>query len=269
MTYPNHPPIPPTTGPPTTPPVWTTPVAAPEPTPRPVIRWGMGDVLIGLGLWVLGAVFVAIVLIATGDVTETSGEDLGLGALALSLVAGWPGFVGWPIVATMWKGQHSLRLDFGLEVRPIDFAWGLLGGVVALAVSIAGAVVWSLVSNTPTPTNTDILPSRPGLGAAIVLVILVAICTPIVEELFFRGLFLRAVGRRWNLTVGVIVTSLVFGLLHAQGGTWAEAGFFVLVTASYGAVFALLVVRAGGRLGPSIIAHMCVNIVGVLGTFLL
>jgi len=57
--------------------------------------------------------------------------------------------------------------------------------------------------------------------------------------------------------------------LHAQGGTWAEAGFFVLVTASYDAVFALLVVRAGGRLGPSIIAHMCVNIVGVLGTFLL
>ncbi len=265
MTFPTRPPIPPGAQPPTQPPPPTVPVA---PT-RPVIGWGMGDVLIGLGLWLFGAIVVAIVLVATGDLTETSATDIGVGALTISVVAGWPGFLGWPIVATFWKGQRSLRRDFGLEVRPIDIGWGVLGGVVALAISIAGAVVWSLLADSAPPSNTDVLPTRPDVLTALVLIVLVAVCTPVVEELFFRGLFLRSVGRRWNLTAGVVISSLVFGLLHAQGGTWAEAGFFVFVTASYGAVFALLVVRAGGRLGPSIIAHMCVNIVGVLGTFLL
>jgi membrane protease YdiL (CAAX protease family) len=58
-------------------------------------------------------------------------------------------------------------------------------------------------------------------------------------------------------------------LFHAQGGTWGQAAFIVGVTATYGAVFALLVIRADGRLGPSILAHMCVNAVGVLGALYL
>ena len=37
---------------------------------------------------------------------------------------------------------------------------------------------------------------------------------------------------------------------------------------SAGAVFALLVVRAEGRIGPSIVAHAVVNTIGVLGLFL-
>jgi membrane protease YdiL (CAAX protease family) len=241
---------------------------APTPPPRPLIRWGLGDVLIALLLWLMGGIVVSLVLIATGTV-EASATDLGLGALAISLVAGWPGFLGWPIIATRWKGQRSLARDFGLTIQPIDLAWGLLGGVGALFVSFVGGVLWNVFSGSATPSNSDFLPSKPSVFTALVVFFLVAICTPIVEELFFRGLFLRSLGRRWNLTVGVIVSSLVFGLFHAQGSSWAQAAFIVLVTAGYGAVFALIVIRADGRLGPSIIAHMIVNSVGVAAAFLL
>lgn len=227
----------------------------------------MGDVLIGLVLWLVGGVIALFVLLALGDDTSSLTE-MSLLAITVSLVSGWLGLLGWPIVATWWKGQRSLTRDFGLAFRPIDLAWGLLGGFVALCISFVGTVVWSVLSSDPSPTNTDFLPTRPGPLTVLALVVLIAVCTPIVEELFFRGLCLRAVGRRWNLAVGVVVSSLVFGLLHVQGSSWAEAGFMVLVTASYGAVFALLVVRAGGRLGPAIVAHMCVNIVGVLATVL-
>jgi membrane protease YdiL (CAAX protease family) len=58
-------------------------------------------------------------------------------------------------------------------------------------------------------------------------------------------------------------------MMHAQGDSWAELIFLVGVTASFGAVFALLVVRAQGRLGPAIVAHMCVNAVGVFGALYL
>lgn len=268
MTLPDRPPVAPGAEPPTLP-SGPPPPPSPIPSPhsRPVIRWGMGDVVIGLALWVVGGVIGLFVLLAMGDDT-TSITDLSLGAIAVSLMSGWLGLLGWPIVATWWKGQRSLVRDFGLRFRPIDLAWGALGGFVALAVSVAGTILWSLLSSEPSPTNTEFLPERPGAPTVVALVVLVAIATPIVEELFFRGLTLRSIGRRWNLVVGVIASSLVFGLLHVQGSTFAEAAFMVLVTASYGAVFALLVVRAGGRLGPAIVAHMCVNTVGVLATVL-
>lgn len=265
--YPTEPPTPPFAGPPTTPP-WIPDPMAPEP-PRPRIRWGMGDVVIGLALWIVGGIVGSLILLGTGEVSGDSLTDLSLGAITISLVCGWPGFLGWPIVATYWKGQRSLRLDFGLDVRPIDLGWGVLGGLVALVLSAAGGVIWTLISNESTPSNTEFLPTKPSALTALVIFFLVAVCTPIVEELFFRGLFLRSVGRRWNLTVGVIVTSLIFGLFHAQGESLAQMAFIVAVTASYGAVFALLVVRANGRLGPSVIAHMCVNAVGVLGALYL
>jgi membrane protease YdiL (CAAX protease family) len=244
------------------------PVGPTAPVPRPLIRWGLGDVFIALLIWLVGGIMVSIVLIAFGAV-EADTTDLGLGALALSMVAGWPGFLGWPIIATWFKGQRSLALDFGLTIEPIDLAWGLLAGVGALFVSFVGSFVWSLLSGSSTPTNSDFLPTKPSVFTALGVFVLVAICTPIVEELFFRGLFLRALGRKWNLTVGVIVSSLVFGLFHVQGSSFGEAAFIVLVTAGYGTVFALIVVRADGRLGPSIIGHMIVNSVGVLAVFLL
>ncbi len=248
------------------------PQAAPPPPPapspsvaadgRPIIRWGIGDVLIGLLVWLVGGIIAGLVVLST--VTRTDGAELGLGLIVVGIVSGWPGFLGWPVAATWFKGQRSLARDFGLRLRPVDIGWGVLGGMGALLVSIVAGVIWRLLSDRPEPSNAGFLPSGPSAGTAIALLVLVAICTPIVEELFFRGLFLRAVGRRFGLPVGVVASSIVFGLLHFQGA--GLHGLFIsAVTASYGAVFALLVIRAGGRLGSSIIAHMVVNGVGVIG----
>lgn len=245
----------------------TLPQPGPEPVavPRTVIRWGIGDVLIGLALWVLAGVLAIVLIVAVGgvDVTQTAGDSLPLGVLVVSLTSGWVGFAGWPIVATRWKGQRSLAKDFGLSIRPIDLAWGLLGGVVALAISAIAGIVWVILADEPAPSNSAFLPERPGAATIVVLVVLVALCTPVVEELFFRGLFLRSVGRRWNLTVGVVASSVVFGLLHWTGGSIGHALFIAGATAAYGAVFAILVINADGRLGPSITAHIVVNLVGV------
>ena len=241
----------------------------PYPAPRPVIRWGLGDVFYGLLLWIAGGVAAAVVLLATGnvDVNTSSTAQLSLGLIAVSIASGWIGFLGWPLVATYTKGQRSLAKDFGLMIRWVDLGWGLLGGVAALAISATGSVLWSALSGESAPSNANFLPSKVGVGEGLALLLLVAVCTPIVEELFFRGLFLRSLGRRWNLPVAVVVSSLVFGMFHAEGPGLPHAAFIVAVTASYGAVFALLVVRAGGRLGPSIVAHAVVNGVAIAALF--
>ena len=238
----------------------------------PSIRWGMGDVIIGLLLWLAGGLIASIIVILVwspdGRNALDGTEALGVGAVAVSMIAGWPGFLGWPFMSSWFKGQRSLTKDFGLAIRPIDLGWGVLGGVIALSLSVLAGIVWRLISNAPEPTNADFIPSRPAAGTALLLFVLVALCTPIVEELFFRGLMLRSVGRRLGLPAGVIISSMVFGLLHFQGS--GLPGLFIAgVTSVYGAVFALLVVRAGGRLGPSIIGHMVVNAVGVLSALYL
>ena len=260
--------------PPTVPPAGssTVPAALGDARPseaKPLIRWGMGDVLIGLLLWLLGGIVATVVVITTSGSSEvTDLADLGLGAICVSLVAGWPGFLGWPVIATRFKGQRSLARDFGLRLRAVDIGWGVLGGFCALFLSVVAGVIWSLLSDAPEPSNAEFLPSSPSAFTAVALLVLVAVCTPVVEEVFFRGLFLRAVGRRLGLPWAVAMSSVAFGLLHFQGG--GLHGLFITgVTATYGAAFALLVVRAGGRLGPSIVAHMVVNGVGVISALYL
>lgn len=242
--------------------------------PTPTIGWGIGDVFWGLLLYLAGGVLATIILIATGAIDAGSVSDGGIGelsvwAIGVSLAGGWVGFVGWPIVASYRKGQRSLARDFGLEVRWVDVGWGALGGVGAIAVSVVGGLLWRALTGDDPPGNGDFLPQNPGVVGGLALWVLIALLTPIAEELFFRGLVLRAIGRRWTLPVGVVASSLVFGLLHFEGGDGIGHGLFIVgVTALYGAVFALLVVRSGGRLGASIIAHTCVNTLGVLSLFL-
>ncbi|HEY6534119.1 MAG TPA: CPBP family intramembrane glutamic endopeptidase [Acidimicrobiales bacterium] len=231
---------------------------------QPVIRWGLGDVFWGLLLYLVGGVAAALVLVATGQV-DSSGEieNLNPVLVALLLMGGWLGFVGWPVVATYTKGQRSLAKDFGLEIRWIDVGWGVLAGAIAIGLSVLANLVWRLLSGDDAPSNAGFLPEDPTVLGALVLFVFVAVLTPIAEELFFRGLLLRAAGRRWGLPIGVAVSSVVFGCLHFEGSAW-HGLFFVVVTAVYGAVFAWVVVRAGGRLGPSIVAHACVNGLGVI-----
>jgi membrane protease YdiL (CAAX protease family) len=256
---PSQPPPPPPPPPPPLPPAPNG--YAPQPAP---IGWGMGDVFWGLLGYLVGGVLSALVLIATGSIDSSGSiDDLSPWLVAVSLIGGWLGFVGWPVVATYSKGQRSLARDFGLEVRWVDTGWGLLGGVAALVLSVVAGVLWQALSGDDAPSNADFLPDDPGLVGALVLVLFVAVLTPIAEELFFRGLFLRAAGRKWGLPIGVVVSSIVFGLFHFEGSP-AHGIFIVAVTALYGSVFALLVVRAEGRLGPAIVAHACVNGVGVL-----
>lgn len=228
------------------------------------VRWGLGDVAYGLLIYLVGGVAGGVFLIVIGaiDIQNPDLATLGLGALAVVLASGWVGLAGWPLLATYVKGRRSPALDFGLAIRPIDVGWGIGGGVLALVMSVAANLAWIGLFRGSPPSNDDILPtSDHTVVSVLVIFFLVAVCTPIVEELFFRGLFLRSAARKWGTAVGVVVSSAVFGMLHFQGGLGGGA-FIVAVTATYGALFALLAVRSG-RLGPSIVAHAVVNGVGV------
>jgi membrane protease YdiL (CAAX protease family) len=86
----------------------------------------------------------------------------------------------------------------------------------------------------------------------------VTVGAPVVEELFFRGLVLRSLQRRFPDTAAVPLSAVVFGLAHLQA--LSAAGLLVVVTSltALGVVLALLAVRSG-RLGPAMWAHATFN----------
>jgi membrane protease YdiL (CAAX protease family) len=90
----------------------------------------------------------------------------------------------------------------------------------------------------------------------VLLVAIVAVAAPLFEELFYRGLWLRAVERRWGTGWAVVTSSLVFGLIHLQV-------YDLPALISFGLVAAVLTVRSG-RLGPAIWAHVAFNLTAVV-----
>lgn len=239
------------------------------------IGWGL---LVYLGASTVAGVLAVIVTMAVNpsvlDVATTGDsaallDALGIGVVLASAVGGWVGLIGWPVLASYRKGERNLATDFGLAVRGIDIAWGVGAAVVILAGSAAIAAGWHAVTGSDLPGNEGMLGDRWTSGPALVATFLVvAVGTPVAEELFFRGLAMRAIARRFGPGWGLVGSSVVFGALHATGADTA-AGLFVVpvMTGLYGAVFAWVATRTG-RLGGSMIAHGCVNAAALLGVLL-
>ncbi len=208
-------------------------------TPERQPRWGMPDILLGLIAILAGAVVFTIpALVIVGlDQIETGLEDLSSVDVALIGAVGLAGqslaTVGFLLLIARLKGLGSLRDDFGFRFR-----WGRDLGIGILGEERAGA-------------------------AQIALAVMAAVVAPVVEELFFRGLALRAIERRLGAVAGVIGSSVVFGLLHLQAGSAAGVGSLIITIGVFGVVFALLT-RWQGRLGPAIVAHGTINTIGVV-----
>lgn len=88
---------------------------------------------------------------------------------------------------------------------------------------------------------------------------------PAAEEVLFRGYLFRQLYRRaeWGLVTSVLVTAVVFGLLHLRnlisGGNWTEMLLQVGITSAGGAFFAWLFVRWGDNLWVPIGMHTFMN----------
>lgn len=232
--------------------------------PLPVIegdqprRWGMGDAAAGLLLANVCAVFAgSLILAATGNLS-TDNDRLPLTMVAALQVPLWLGYLGVPVWAARTKG-NGIVADFGLRMRWMDAPIGLAIGVatqVALIPVLYIPIFWLTGERDLSAPARDLTDRATDPAGVVLLVAIVVIGAPIVEELFYRGLVLRSVEKRWGTGWAVAATSILFGAIHLQ-----FMQFPALATA--GLVFALLTVRTG-RLGPAIWAHIGFNGIAVI-----
>lgn len=131
----------------------------------------------------------------------------------------------------------------------------LVGFVVLTIVKYIGGVVLLLENGIGANTENQAALEQLGMSP-LLLVVLTAIAAPIVEETVMRGLIL---GRVFNNSyLGVILSSLLFGLLHIPTniGSWIIYGGMGLVLA--------VVYHKTQKLEYTIAIHFINNALGVL-----
>lgn len=224
----------------------------------PRIRWGIPDAAIA---WAVG--FVAAVPAVAG---LEAGESLGPARTAGAVILQNAG-----IVAVLWlisrlKGQDSLVRDFGLpSVHSVSArrvgTWiglGVLGSIVVNVVLLPIQRLGDLDQSAQDVAKTVRDARGPALVALFLAVVVVA---PLVEELLFRGVLLRALQRRLSTPTAIVGSALVFAALHVTGGSEAYAvvpGLFLLGLAS-----GVVAVRTGD-LTRSVLLHMGFNLLSVV-----
>lgn len=231
-------------------------VAAPPAEGAPV-RWGLGDAVIGfVASVILSQITLGIALVASG---ADRPQDMSLGWLAVGQSGLWLGMLGAVWYAARYKG-YGMRADFGLSVAWTDVPLGLVGlaaqwAIVPL-VYLPLRLVVDFSSEDISKPARQLTDRAAGPVGVLLLVLIVGIGAPIVEEIFYRGLVQRSMIRRIGPVWGITATSLLFGAAHFE-----PLQFAALAIA--GALFGILAYRTG-RLGPSICAHMVFNLTAVI-----
>ena len=135
--------------------------------------------------------------------------------------------------------------------------------LLAIGCGVAGWIVLSALAGSPMFVSAA-LPSTDGVEMVLLVLslwTLVAVAGPLAEELLFRGFMHYGLQSRLGAVGTLVVTSLMFGLIHrAYGRGWD----WVIVTFCFGLVFGWLRWRSRGIAVP-LAAHMTFNLIIVTG----
>jgi len=218
----------------------------------------MGDAVAAtvIGM-VLGTIVASIAVAVSG---EPDVDGLPLWALGVLQIPLWVGLAGVPIWASWKKGTRSLDRDFGLRVRWVDVPVGLVAGFACqLAFAVAAPPIYRGLGIDPDKINEaseKLADKAHDPFGVLCLFLMVVVGAALVEELCYRGLWMRAIANRWGTVAGVLLSALVFGLVHFEL-------YALPLLALFGVVLGTLAARTG-RLGPSIWAHVAFNLTAVV-----
>lgn len=204
--------------------------SAPPPPPDGYLddaAWRYRDVIVVFLAGFAGSLAMSIVLLAAGtDISDPIPFSLVFAAQALSslLVVWW---------LSRSRGTGSLANDVGLVIRGRDW-WGVPAGM-ALQIGIAILtlplifLIWG--DDPPSQGVTEITETAATTLEQIFVVISVAVLAPIVEEVIYRGMLLSTLRQRFRPWAAIVISALVFSLIHAVldvNAIAAVPGLFIL-----------------------------------------
>jgi uncharacterized protein len=226
------------------------------------VRWGLPDAAL---VWVAG-VIASVLGASAGAVAlsvPTDEIDDHVGVLLCGIAAQDGVILGAIAVLTYWKGQSSLRRDFGLAVAwEHPWLWGALYLVSGLALQIVSSLlllpVVELSGRDDAQGVVESFEDARGLELAL-FALAVAVVAPLAEELLFRGVLLRALRRRTTTAWAVFGSAVVFAGIHVLLAPTVGDLMAVPALMALGLVSGAVAV-ATGRLYGSVLLHVGFNL---------
>jgi uncharacterized protein len=222
---------------------------------EPGRTWGVRDAVLGV-LVVPAAMVVVLLLVVLAP---------GLpGVLVTGLATVVLAAAGVLVARRAARQSGGFERALGLDLPEWSDSGRILGWSLLLLLVQAG--VLALVSAVfpalqgVAPDNTSVLRDQP-LPALLVFAVLAVAVAPVLEELLFRGLVLRGLMMRIGFWPAAVVSSVLFGLFHAQGPDLTSVAL-VIATGVFGLGLCVLT-RRTGRLGPAIGVHALRNAAAV------
>jgi membrane protease YdiL (CAAX protease family) len=227
------------------------PSSAPIPVAPALGTWSVA--------WVLGAIVVTPLLIVAAGASV--GDDLTIPQLSLATIGVWAMFGVGLVLASRRFGTGDVAADLGWSFRPVDLVGIPLG--VATQFVLVPLLYWPLRELWPDTFDPDRLEERAqeladkaGGFNTVLLVVIVVVGAPLVEELVYRGLVQRSLSVVAGASSGLLLTSILFALIHFSPVEYP--GLF-LAGMVFGGCVALT-----GRLGPAIVTHAAFNAAGLV-----
>ncbi len=223
----------------------------------PETRWTFPDAIIALGAGFAAAIAAGSVLIA---VTGTG--EIGIVEIAVTLLAQSAASIAALVVLVRRRGDGTLPPSVGLAWRWAD-TWGVGAGLV-LQVVVA-VVVGSLIQvfgpdDPPQQAVAEVTGGANQFVEIAVLLILLVVVAPVVEEIVYRGVLLSRLRRSMGPWPSILASAALFAAVHLAdpAALFAVPGLFVI-----GAVLGWLAMRSGD-IGLPIAVHAGVNLTGAL-----
>lgn len=200
------------------------------------------------------------------EITNRSSFSVPPFAELAAYAAGWIPLTFVVVLLAASTGFRSFPSKIGLNFRPIDLLWGVAVALLARVVSgVVEIIATGHLFGGSATLGTPVHDSLWVIGAILAPVII----SPVVEEVFFRGLLLfalkTATSRRRSFTVGtIVVSSLAFAALHlTQSPSTSYSAHIAVITLLFALVLSALTTLTG-RLGGAIVAHVVFNALVIL-----
>jgi membrane protease YdiL (CAAX protease family) len=182
----------------------------------------------------------------------------------------WAGLLTGVMLAAL-RGHYTMPNGTGMLAIGFRPRWLLIG--LGLGLLLQGIVLtfgWLLQGAFGTESvegnGSQVLDALGGIPP-VLLFLMLAVGTPIVEEIAYRGLIFTAFARKFGIVAGGVISSVLFGVAHVQSLT-ANGFFLFFITMSLGGVLAYARHKSGGLMLP-IMIHMAFNAVSASAIFVL
>lgn len=210
------------------------------------------------GAWLGGQLLVAIVF---GIGSYDTVDEAPIWVLFLSQCLAWSVFLIAMKLASDRAGSGQFVNDYRVRFKAIDVLGMPVGALTQLVVvPLLYKPLETLWEDTFTDDklseNARDLVDRASGGSMVLLVIMVCVGAPIVEELVYRGLLQGSFAARFNHVPAWLVATAIFALIHFRPVEYP--GLFAIgLVCGYCAL-------ATGRLGMAMACHVGFNVTGLL-----